>query len=60
MTRHNIHRGDIIRMDDGKKGLVVSAAEDGSVQIKTDSGIIISSVPEEMHLGPPEGAADRP
>jgi pyruvate kinase len=51
MGRH-IHRGDRVRMDDGKTGVVISATEDGSVQIKTETGIVISSPLDEAELGP--------
>ena len=54
MKRAIIHRGDVVRVDEGTTGLVISAAEDGSVQIKTDSSIIISSFLDEIELGPCE------
>ncbi len=48
MMHPHIHRGDCVRLADGKMGRVISADEDGSFQIKTETSIIVSSLLDEI------------
>jgi hypothetical protein len=41
MISHNV--GDRVLLEDGETGVVVSTAEDGTLQLRTATGIVISS-----------------
>ncbi|MBW3600307.1 MAG: hypothetical protein KY475_23945 [Planctomycetes bacterium] len=41
------HVGDRVRLEDGETGIVVSTADDGTLRLWTESGIIISSALED-------------
>ncbi len=43
MTQYSYQRGECVLLDDGEPGVIVSAAEDGTVQVKTEAGIVVSS-----------------
>ena len=39
--------GEHVRLEDGETGVVITAAEDGTVKIKTETGIVVSSLEED-------------
>lgn len=45
MISHKV--GDRVLLEDGETGVVVSTAEDGTLQLRTATGVIVSSALED-------------
>jgi hypothetical protein len=45
MISHKV--GDRVFLEDGETGIVVSTAEDGTLQLRTATGIVVSSAIED-------------
>jgi hypothetical protein len=43
MTHRTLQVGDRILLDDGEKGVIIATGDDGTAQIRTENGILVSS-----------------
>jgi hypothetical protein len=51
------HRiGDRVLLDDGEVGVIIGTDDDGTAQVRTESGILVSSCLDDLSVDPSPGA----
>jgi hypothetical protein len=48
MTQKSYHSGDRVILDDGETGVIVTANDDGTAQVRTENGILVSSCLDDL------------
>jgi hypothetical protein len=48
--QHIYQVGDCVVLDDGEKGVIIAANDDGTAHVRTESGILISSCLDEIDI----------
>jgi hypothetical protein len=53
MTQRIFHVGDRVLLDDGEPGVIIGADDDGTAQVRTDNGIVVTSCLDDPAVDAP-------